>query len=245
MTFDIRSSVDYFGGALSTPAIISDTSLKSLAFQQLPADYASVGKYLQMTLYDDVNKWYEIVWIIGHGSNSDTITVARGRQGTTPRAWPANTTFVVAPTARDMLGATTLAGLPTDPYLGERVALTDKGRVVQRTKTAGWQADVGVALPTDIGPSLNGITPPADATMILRGGPANATWNGISAFAFNFPSPFPNGVSGIVLTSGSHLVRNVVRATVSTTGATVLAFGFDAQPIVSGSIALEFMALGW
>lgn len=250
MSFEYRSTKDYFFTTLATPAAIGDvalTSVTSAGFADLPTDFSAgaAGKVMPLVLHNPALGQYEVVWVTGHSSGSNTVNVTRGREGTTSRAWDAGTLVESAPTSRDVLGATLSTTLPSDPNVGSRFVLTNLGRTVQRTKLAGWQADVGVALPSDIGPSLNGITPPADATMILRGGAANAAWNGSSAFAFSFASPFPNGISGIVLTSGSHLVRNVVRATVSTTGATVLAFDFQAQPITSGSIAIEYIAMGW
>jgi hypothetical protein len=245
MTFEYRSAVDYVGGSLLVAATAADTSMRSAAFTTLPSDYAPVGKYLPIALFNDAINRYEIVWVTGHSSSSDTVTVVRGKQGTTPLAWPSSTQFFVGPTARDAIGASLSTGLPTDPYIGERYALTDKGRVVERTKTAGWQPSVGVALPADMGANQSGNHPPADAVVLIRAGSVQSSTIASGACNFAFENPFPNGVTSIVAMSSFNGHRTFVLSGSSASGGSLLVFDSAGNLVNGGTAAVMYVAVGW
>jgi hypothetical protein len=155
-----RVPKDYFFATLTNSAAITDTSLVSADFAPLLTNYGT-DWVLPLTLHDPVLKVYEVVWVTGHTVASTTVTVLRGKEGTTARAWPAGTQIICAPTLRDGLVPMTRASLPADRHTGQRVALSDEGLTVQSTMDQGWLADVGVANPLDVGLRLSGGAIPA------------------------------------------------------------------------------------
>lgn len=137
--YDQRTAVDDKFGQLTAGVTSLDTTLTSPDFASLPSDL-TVTKYMPVTLADDSARTYETVWITGHSAGSNAVTVVRGREGSTARAWATGSAWRMAPTVRDLLPGLTRATLPGDGHLGMRAMLTDEGgRVVIKTE-AGWQS---------------------------------------------------------------------------------------------------------
>ncbi|GJF04965.1 hypothetical protein [Pseudonocardia sp. D17] len=136
--YDIRCPIDDKFGQLSAGVTSLDTTLTSPDFASLPSDL-SVTKYVPMTIVDDSARLYETVWITGHAAGSSAVTVVRGREGTTARAWATASVWKCAPTVRDVISTWTRATLPGDAHLGMRAQLQDEsGRIVEKT-AAGWR----------------------------------------------------------------------------------------------------------
>jgi hypothetical protein len=185
-----RVPKDYFFATLTNSAAITDTSLVSADFAPLLTNYGT-DWVLPLTLHDPVLKVYEVVWVTGHTVASTTVTVLRGKEGTTARAWPAGTQIICAPTLRDGLVPMTRASLPADRHTGQRVALSDEGLTVQSTMDQGWLADVGVANPLDVGLRLSGGAIPAWKAITMREGRASGTTDANGRFSATFHTPFP------------------------------------------------------
>lgn len=250
MAYEFRDSTNYFYGTLANPAAISDTSISSLSFVPLPTDYSagSNGKYLPLVLHDPSAGLYEVVWATGHAADSQTVTVVRGREGTSPRAWSAGTQVTVAPTVRDMNPLNVSTALPGSPHVGMRVTQTDKGVVLERTKTAGWMPSVGACRAEDI--SLVGLsgslTPSSDATITIRAGSSGNVTTGSTGLATaTFTNPFPNGCSGATVSSSFHAARSVTLISVSATSITVRAFNSSGGDLASTTISFNYIAFGW
>jgi hypothetical protein len=139
MTYELRQNVNYAFGTLSVAGAISDTTLQSADFASLPGGASvSTTQYIPIVLQDPTSKLYEIVWINAHTAASTTVTVLRGREGTTARAWASGTLWTLAPTSRDViLGVANRAALPADPHVGMRALLLDEQRVLDRF-SFGW-----------------------------------------------------------------------------------------------------------
>lgn len=137
MTYESRLTLNYSFGTLSAAASVSDTTLSSADFATLPAGL-STTTYIPITLQDPNLKVAEVVWANAHTAAATTITVLRGRESTSSRAWPSGTLWTLAPTVRDgLLSLANRAALPSDPHTGLRTYLQDEAIVVERAKS-GW-----------------------------------------------------------------------------------------------------------
>lgn len=202
MAYEQRAPRDYLAGTLSTAAAISDTALVADIFSGLPTDY-STTKVLPLVIHDPSTNLYEVVWVTAHSASSTTVTVVRARESTTARAWPSGSAVICAPTVRDTLTVSTLAGLPTDAHTGMRVMVSDKGDVRQRLNSGTWAAAVGVALADEVGPQSGGSFPPASAGVFLRAGHVSGLTNGSGQVAVTYRSPFPTATIAVVVTGRS------------------------------------------
>lgn len=140
MVYEHRVAIDYTFGVLSSPAAISDLTMSSANFAGLPSDLTTPpAYYIPIVLRDDSIPAIEVVWITAHTAASQTVTVLRAQQGRPARAWPAQTQWMIAPTARDLLiSAADSSGLPGNPHVGARVTRRDLGRQVQRSYDQNW-----------------------------------------------------------------------------------------------------------
>lgn len=136
--YDQRMALDYKFGQLTAGITSLDTTLTSPDFASLPATLSST-LYVPITLADDAARLFETVWVTGHSAGSSAVTVVRGREGTTARAWATGSAWRCAPTVRDTIATYTRATLPGDPHLGMRAFLTDEARTVEKI-AAGWRA---------------------------------------------------------------------------------------------------------
>lgn len=141
--YELRVPANYSFGQLTNAAAISDTSMVSTDFASLQSGL-STTQYMPITLQDPATKVFEIVWATAHTGGSNTLTVVRGREGTTARAWPASTLWACAPTLRDsVLPVANAAALPADPHVGLRALQLDTQQVVQWGYPGGWALEAG------------------------------------------------------------------------------------------------------
>lgn len=135
MAWEFRRPLFDLQGSLLVGVGASDTQIRSSRFQSLATDYSTTS-YLPLTIQDASGS--EIVWASGHSSASDGLTVVRGREGTSPRAFDTTAVVRCTPTLRDVVPAVaTRSALPGDAHYGCRVLIIDEGQVVERT-SAGW-----------------------------------------------------------------------------------------------------------
>ncbi|GAA3877754.1 hypothetical protein GCM10022243_48100 [Saccharothrix violaceirubra] len=194
-----RAPKDYLFGQLSASATNSTTTLTSNDFTNLPTTYSSTY-VLPLALSDDTLKVYEVVWVTGHASSSNQVTVVRGKEGSTAQTWSSGTRWQCAPMQYDGLGVTSRAGLNADPHVGQRRMLNDEGFVVQSTYAQGWQADVGLANPSEYGKTIAGGAIPTWASVIARGNIVNGTTNGSGQIPVTYTTPFPTATLTVVTT---------------------------------------------
>lgn len=247
MTYEYRSGIDYFFGTLQTAAAISDTTISSAAFVNLPSTY-STTTYLPLVLHDPATGFDEVVWVTGHTAASASVTVVRGRQGTSARAWPSGTQVVDAPTIRDWLPLYTRATLPTDAHVGMRVPITDEGFTVERTFAGLWAPSVGVANPGDIGPLRSGATPPATATGWIRGGHVSGTTDSNGRFVVTHRTPFATATVASVCNVVSSTTPAIVGPDSETASAvTFRAFALSTGNAVGAGVAvtLQYISFGY
>lgn len=192
MAFEQRATRDYFSTALLSAATAASTTMQSVDFVGLDTDYGTNGKYLPLVLHDDTLGVYEVVWVTAHASNSNTVTVVRGKEGTTALAWGAGTRVEAAPTSYDILLARTAGTLPSDAAIGTRVNRGDKKDSVVRVNN-GWAPEAGVAFASDVGPGMTGVAVPDGAVLLMRCQYVPAFNTGSTGVAtINFKTPFPN-----------------------------------------------------
>lgn len=244
MAFSFRQARDYFSTQLTVAASITDTTLRAPAFTALDTDYGE--KYVPLVLHDDAAGVYEIVWVSAHASGSDTVTVARGKEGTSARAWPSGTRVECAPTRRDMIIDTTAAGLPSDAHFGLRANRIDKLDRVVKTFT-GWVPEEGVALAADVGPNMHGVQPPDGAIIVMRAQYVPAfTTNSTGDKTVNFKQPFANNCLAAWLTSVdfNHVGPFVVSA-VSASSCSFTVYNGNATRTTQTGVSCVLHAMGW
>jgi hypothetical protein len=175
--YDTRRVLDYRFGQLSASVTALDTTLQSAAFATLASDL-SAEKYIPIIIADDALGLYEVVWLTAHSASSQSVTVVRGREGSTARAWASGALWRVAPTIRDVLGTVSTRGaLPTDAHVGHRAMIEDEDAVVTRTND-GWERSTSrpfghvgrTAGFQTIGQSVNGAYVQFDTAQELLGG---------------------------------------------------------------------------
>lgn len=244
MAFSFRQARDYFSTQLSVAASITDTTMRAPLFTGLDTDYGE--KYVPLTLHDDAAGNYEIVWVSAHASGSDTVTVARGKEGTSARAWPSGTRIECAPTRRDMIIDTTSGTLPSDAHFGLRGNRIDKLDRVVKTYN-GWMPEEGVALAADVGPNMHGAQPPDGMVIIMRAQYVPAfTTNANGDKTVNFKAPFPNNCLGAWLTSVDYNhVGPFVVASVNASSVTFTTYNGNATRTTQTGVSCMLYALGW
>lgn len=246
-----RVPKDYFFGTLTANAALSDTSLVSAEFAALSTSYGA-DWVLPLTLHDPVLKVYEVVWVTGHASSSTTVTVLRGKEGTAARAWPSGTQVLCAPTQRDGLLPLTRANLPADRHTGQRVPLSDEGIVVQSTLDQGWQADVGVAVPSDFGLKLGGGAITSWKVIVARGNRVTGTTDASGRIAATYTAPFPTETLRVIpvwVSGGSGSLVVAIDPAVPATSSGFTAYFYN--PVTGSvssagvSVTFDYIALGF
>jgi len=246
MAQEQRLHKDYLFGVLALAATISDTTLSSTAFAALPT-ITGTKQYIPLVLHNPTTGVYEVVWVTGHAAASQTVTVVRGKEGSTQQAWPSNTQVLDAPTWRDLLIQTTFASLPSDAHLGARAVATDLGTngVVMEKTPSGWGPSVGMCLGSQAGPIINSTSnPPDDAVIVSRAGYFDGTADAGGNVTVTFRQPFPLGFIGaqcasvvlntlgpFVIISGSvsNMVVRCYNASTTPVNGSVVRFTYDAQ----------------
>lgn len=139
MAYELRRPIFDLSGSLAASVASTDAQITGAGslFTGLPTDL-STGLYLPLVLANDGLGKSEVVWATGHASASPTLTVARGREGSSPVAFDAGDVVRCSPTLRDVVaGYASRAQLPADPHIGMRALLLDEQLVIERT-LAGW-----------------------------------------------------------------------------------------------------------
>jgi hypothetical protein len=248
MAQEQRLHKDYLFGVLALQATISDTTLSSTVFATLPT-ITGTKQYLPLVLHNQATGLFEIVWVTAHAAASQTVTVVRGKEGSTQQAWPAQTQVLDAPTWRDLLIQTTFAALPADAHLGARAVATDLGTngVVMEKTPAGWGPAVGICLGSQAGPILNSVSnPPDDAVIVNRAGYFDGTSDAGGNVTVTFRQPFANGFIGAQMAS---CVLNtlgpfvVISATVA--NMVVRCYNASTAAVNTGTVRFTYNAQGW
>jgi hypothetical protein len=214
VAFEQRQVVNYFTTSLIVAASITDTTMRATGFTSL--DSGLGAKYVPLILKDDAQGVFEVVWASAHTAASDTITVVRGKEGTTARAWPAGTQVLSAPTAYDVLMASVTANIPTDAYIGQRVMLGDKFETRERV-SGYWGPSVGVGIASDQGPNMNGTQAGNGAVFLKRMGSVLATTSASGTITVAYATVFPNntqhvGITSTFINGGGNFAVGAVRA---------------------------------
>jgi hypothetical protein len=210
VVYEIRGARDYFWTALDEPVAIASPTITSDSFVSLPTTYSTTS-YLPLILHEPATARHEVVWVVAHIAGSRSLTVVRGREGTSAQDWSAGTQVACGPTgARDGLGVYPSTGLPTDPHVGERVVLSDKSQAVEYTPYSGWQASVGSARPGDFGLTNAGGAIPDSAAIVARGGSFNGAAGTGGLITIVYKAPFPNSCTTIQVTPTTLTAYNVV-----------------------------------
>lgn len=206
-----RAPYDYLFGTLTTAISNTDTTITCSAFTVLPNTYLTNFLYLPLELHNPATGVREIVWVTAHTTSSTSVTVVRGKEGTSAVAWPAGSQIICAPTAsRDALGSnnnTSLATI-TDAHLGWRTINTDTSVTLEQTYLAGLQPSVGVANYYDVGPNRAGSNPPAGAAIITRSGFFSGTPGAGGLLPVSFRTAFPNACLTVVVSNADYTIWN-------------------------------------
>jgi hypothetical protein len=247
-----RLPIDYGVGTLTNAAAIGDTSLVSADFAALAGSgFYSASAVLPIVIHNPSTKAHEVVWVTAHTAASTTVTVVRGKEGTSAQAWPAGTQWVCAPTAaRDGLGVYTSAQIAamTDQHVGMSILEIDTGKLKTSTYGSGWGPTVGIAQPTDIGQNRSGTSISAQAAVTVRSAYVSGTTNGSGDISATFATPFPNGCqTAFACVADAGIWFGVV--SVSTESATGLTMHCaDISPFAahaSGAVRLFYIAIGY
>jgi hypothetical protein len=250
VTYEFRNNSDFTYGTLNTAAAISDTSISSADFATLSSGY-SAGNYLPIILLNAAAKTHEKVWITGHTAASTAVTVVRARESTAAQAWPSGTQWIVAPTIRDALPSGNAASPPTDPHVGLRLGCQDKaGEVRQWTRFAGYQADVGVAIPADIGKTRAAAAVANGHAMIVRAGYGSGVTDASGLFTVTYNVPFPNATLVVIPQVSSTYVNPVTCQSETATGFTCKAWRYTALNVATNenagsNVPIVYIAIGW
>lgn len=243
--YEYRATVNYAFGQLGAPASASDTVLTSPDFAQLPGGLL-VGFYVPITLGDPATGNYEIVWATGHDEGSTTITVVRGKEGTTAKPWPAVSAWCVAPTNRDVPMAVDSSAIPTDLHVGATVVETNTGKQKTKTWGSGLVAAAGLCLPEDVGKTVANANVPSWATMQMQMGCFFNVATSGGLIPMTFPHPFPNGfIAGFAASIDANVMvgyNGDIRAG-SKTGMTVHPVTYNAAEPSAAS--MFWTAFGW
>lgn len=242
-----RIPSDYLFGTLSQAAAIGDTSISSASFANLGTGY-STTVVLPVVLHDPSRGVREMVWVTGHTAASTSVTVVRAKEGTTAQAWPSGTQWIVAATvARDGLSPSSAALLTamTDQHVGMRALEQDTALVKQWTYAAGWQPEVGICRPVDVGTTAAGGSVPNWASMICRVGCVNTASPSSSLIAVTFASPFPNGAIGAFASAGigTQFIGVLNCESLTLSGMNVRVTQLNGNP--PGLASISYLAIGW
>lgn len=250
MTYEFRNPLDFTYGTLTTAASISDTSLSSADFAALGTGY-STANYLPIVLLNPVTKLHEKVWVTAHTAASTSVTVVRGRESTAAQAWPSGTQWIVAPTSRDAVGQYNSTATPTDPHVGLTLVLQDKGgEVRQYTRNQGYQPDVGIGTPAEIGKVRAGTAIPNGYAMIVRAGYASGTTDASGLFTVTYTAPFPTATQVVVVGFSGSYVNPVTVTAETASGFTAKAWTFSALNVATAqgagvSVPIVYIAIGY
>ena len=197
MAYETRWLQNFKFGTLASAASISDTVLSSSGFASL-ASNLTTAVYMPIALINPATGAFEIVWATAHTAAATTVTVVRGREGTSAAAWPAGTTWLVGPTLYDALYPTTRAALPSDLHVGARAVIGDEQIAVQKTMHQGVAASV-ISNPADMVGGTGALA--ANHHALLKFVRFDSTTNGSGNLTINLPnSGFAHRNLGVAIT---------------------------------------------
>lgn len=196
VVYELRYTQDYFAGKLTSAAAISDTTLTSTeVFPALPSDF-STTKYMPLVLHNPATGISEKVWVTAHTASSSSVTVVRGREGTTAQAWPNGTQVVCAPTVRDGLPIYSTANVPTDLHAGTRFLHSDSNQILMKSYASGFIPASGFAIPSLVGKRFDNTDVPANMNPYAQMGHRFSVAPSSGLITVTFPQAFPNGIVG-------------------------------------------------
>jgi hypothetical protein len=191
-----RQRSNYVVGTLDVAlgGTAGDTTLTGSALARLPV--VDALSYAPLTIVDPVAGTHEVVYVTAHTAGAGTATVVRAMEGSTLRAWPLSSTFVVAPTAADFRPSL------DDVWAGDLGYDEDFGRIAASSLPSPWvwASQNGSSYFEDRGWG-NIITPGyASATgfyhfMIARLLPTPGTWTATVKLAGLFPKSTAAGTA--------------------------------------------------
>lgn len=249
MANEYRFTANGLYGQMAAGFTAATTSIVDSSFTTIPVITAS-SQYMPITFTDSTAKLTEIVWVTAHSSGSNTITVARGKEGTTARAWTTGTPWAQAETVRDGQITATSGAQPSERHVGMRWVDTDTGLAKAQSFNGGIVPQFGVALPSDVGPNRAATTPATGSTIVMRGEIETITTNSVGDANVQYRTAFPNGCISVVANGADFTTFAGVTEVWSegTTGFDLRAIGFNsggAFAVVNTTFKISYVAMGW
>ena len=246
MAFEYRRLLNGEYGQLGGAVTSSATSIVDSSFSILPI-ITGTAEYIPLS-FSAINGLQkpEVVWVTAHASGSNTITVVRARENTTAKSWPLGTQWAQAETVRDALFDVTSGTIPSDLHLGAQWVERDTGALKIKTLSSSNFSLAGVALPSTVGPTRPGTFPSAQDTIQMRGGETTVTTNSVGDAFVGFRVAFPNACIAVV---GGSSDNTAFTGTVNVWSEGTTGFDFraalGAAPVVSSTIHIHYIAIGW
>lgn len=246
MAYEYRHSINGFYGQLTADLAAASTTIVNSAFATLPT-ITGTAEFIPITISDETLRLIEVVWVTAHATGSSTVTVVRGREGTTARLWLTGTRFAQADLSRDGMPVYNSGSIPSDLSVGARFVLADTGAVQMKSSTAGFVASSGVAKPADIGPSRTGLTAPGASVITLRAASVVTTTNASGDGAISFTVPFPNSCMVVIPVSADYAVftASIIPSGESATGFFFRAVNDNGVVFASSNVRVNYIAIGW
>lgn len=247
MSYEFRYIQDFQFGTLTTAASVSDTTLVSAQFAAIGTGFGA-STYIPIVLLNPSAQTYEVVWLTGHSASSTSITVVRGREGSTAQAWPSGTQWVTGPTVRDALLPGVATALPTDPHIGLRLMAIDKHEVWEKTETQGWLGSIRAAA-ADMGRAQDGTTSHAAGRLPqMKMWTASGTTNASGILASTIPNGgYTTRLIAAVATRYGSLAAFVptIESTSTITTINILASNTGTGAVASTAITVGVMTIGY
>lgn len=245
MANEYRVTSNGLYGQMAAGFTAAATSIVDSSFAALPVVTAS-SQYMPLSFTDSTAKLTEILWVTAHSSGSNTITVARGKEGTTARAWTTGTPWAQAETVRDGQTMATSGAQPTERHVGMRWVDTDTGAAKAQSFNGGIVPQFGGALANDIGPLRDSSFPAAGSTMVFRAAEVPVTTNSVGDANVQFRTAFPTNCVAVVGVSSDH---TTFAGTVNVWANGPTGFDFraalGASPVPNATFSIMYIALGY
>lgn len=246
MANEYRRLLNGVYGQLGAQVLSSATSIVDSSFATLPV-ITGTADIIPLS-FSALNgaQTPEIFWVTAHASGSSTVTVVRGKEGTTAKTWPLGTVWAQAETTRDALFDVTSGTIPSDLNLGAQWVERDTAALKIKTYTSGNFALAGVALPSTIGPARAGNFPSAQDTIQIRTAETTVTTNGVGDAFVSFRVAFPNACISVL---GGSSDNTAFTGTVNVWSEGTTGFDFraalGAAAVTNTTIHIHYIATGW
>jgi len=160
MANELRKRADFVAGGLTTALTAVATTMQSPGLIDLPpigsTEFAAVALFQTDVSGRVIKK--EIVWVLDHVVGTDTATIIRGREGTTPQAWAIGDRWSHTQTSRDITVICTSGTRPVNPHIGLEIYENDTTSKRVWDGTA-WQQIGGIPVGTMIWRPKESATP--------------------------------------------------------------------------------------